>query len=274
MSLDLMIITNNSAIAKEAEEAGVERIFLDFELRGKKERQGGLDTHITDHSFEDIKKIKNHIVQADILTRINPIYENTENEIKKAIDFGTDIIMLPMFKKVNEVEKFIKLVDGQVKTSLLMETAAAMVRARKICQIDEIDEIHIGLNDMHLSMDLDFMFEVLSGGIVEYLSNIFKENNIRWGFGGIAKISEGDLPAEHILAEHIRLGSQMVILSRTFLERSKTVEELRDANFKKEVQKLRKKEKEIKNWSQEEFIHNKKVVANKVNKIVNKIRGE
>ena len=38
----------------------------------------------------------------------------------------------------------------------------------------------------------------------------------KFGFGGIARIGEGDLPSDNILGEHVRLGSQSVILSRTF----------------------------------------------------------
>ena len=37
-----------------------------------------------------------------------------------------------------------------------------------------------------------------------------------FGFGGIARLGEGLLPGRDVLAEHLRLGSQAVILSRTF----------------------------------------------------------
>jgi len=270
MAIKLMMITNNPGIAKEAEDAGVGRIFLDYEILGKEERQGHLDTHITDHEFEDIKLVKNELTESELLVRINPIHENTENEVEKAIDYGADIIMLPMFKTAAEVEQFIDIVDGRVETSLLLETAPAMVRADEICKIDGIDEIHVGLNDLHLSLDLDFMFELLSGGIVEYLADILKGHGYRWGFGGIAKIGEGELPAENILAEHIRLDSDMVILSRTFKGNCNNVNELREEiDLKKEVRKIREKEKEIRdNWTSEDFEENKLFVKSKVQEIV------
>jgi hypothetical protein len=234
MSINLMMITNKPKIALEAEKAGVDRIFLDYELRGKLERQGHLDTHITDHEFKDISEINKTISKSELLVRVNPIYKNSREEIDKAVKYGADIIMLPMFKTVSEVEKFINLVDGRVKTSLLLET-------------------------------------LLSGGIVDYLAEIFKKNNIRWGFGGIAKIGEGILPAENILAEHIRLGSEMVILSRTFKGNSSNINELKkEINLAEEIAKIRNKEKEIKNWSQTKFIENKKVVNEKVKMILDK----
>lgn len=39
------------------------------------------------------------------------------------------------------------------------------------------------------------MFELLSCGIVEYMTDKIKAKNIPFGFGGMAKIG-GDLPAE------------------------------------------------------------------------------
>lgn len=42
--LKLMYITNDSTVAKIAVDAGVDRIFIDMEVLGKVERQGGMDT--------------------------------------------------------------------------------------------------------------------------------------------------------------------------------------------------------------------------------------
>ena len=39
---------------------------------------------------------------------------------------------------------------------------------------------------------------------------------LRFGLGGIARLDEGLLPGRDVLAEHLRLGSGAVILSRTF----------------------------------------------------------
>ncbi len=44
----------------------------------------------------------------------------------------------------------------------------------------------------------------------------FKKAGIPYGFGGIAAIGKGELPAERIITEHYRLGSTRVILSRSF----------------------------------------------------------
>lgn len=267
-----MFITNDIEIAQEAESAGVDRIFIDCEYIGKLERQGHLDTHIGNHKLEDIIEIKKHIKKSKILTRINPIYENSKDEVEKAIAYGTDIIMLPMFKNTYEVEKFIYIVNGRVKTCLLLETSQALVRINDIVKIEGIDEIHIGLNDLHLSMGLTFMFELLSSGIVEYLGSIIKSEGIKWGFGGIARIGDGMLPAENIIAEHIRLGSKMVILSRTFHKKSRSIRDLKKAlDLKEEIAKIRNKELEIADWKTEQFEENRSIIKEKVRAICNRL---
>lgn len=54
--LKLMYITNDPAVAKIAADAGVDRIFIDMEVLGKAERQGGMDTVQSHHVPEDIAK--------------------------------------------------------------------------------------------------------------------------------------------------------------------------------------------------------------------------
>ena len=54
--LKLMYITNRPEIAEIAENAGVDRIFIDLEQIGKAERQEGMDTVQSLHSLDDIKK--------------------------------------------------------------------------------------------------------------------------------------------------------------------------------------------------------------------------
>ena len=219
--LKLMYITNNVDVAKIAENNGVDRIFVDLEVIGKKERQGGMDTVQSNHNFDDIKKIKNSINKSELLVRSNPIHYNSEEEINNIVNNGSDIIMLPYFKTTKEVEHFINLVNGRCKTMLLVETAEAVKSIDEILDIDGIDEIHIGLNDLHLDYKMKFMFELLVDGTVEYLCNKFKNKNIPYGFGGIAGIGEGTLPAENIIQEHYRLGSTRAILSRSFCNTDK-----------------------------------------------------
>lgn len=242
--LKLMLITNNVEIATHAVASGVDRLFVDLETRGKEERQGHLDTHRAEHTPDDVRRLRAALPDAEIMARINPLYAGSGDEIDALIAAGADYLMLPMFRTEQEVGGFLDLVDGRAGTTLLLETPQALVRIDEILEHRaRIDEIHVGLNDLHLGMGLDFMFELLSGGIVEYLAGKIRGSGIRFGFGGIACIGEGMVPAELVVGEHVRLGSEMVILSRAFHRQATTLAELNERlDLAAEVRKVRASE--------------------------------
>lgn len=251
MPLKLMYITNKPAIAQIAEAAGVDWIFVDMEFIGKDARQGGLDTVQNHHTFEDVKIIREAISKSQLLVRVNPIHEaltdypSSKDEIDAVINSGADIVMLPYFKTVEEVEKFISLVDGRAKTCLLLETAEAAMLIDEILKVPGIDMVHIGLNDLHLSLGMKFMFQLLTDGIVDNLANKIKARGIPFGFGGIARLDTGALPGKYVLKEHYRLGSSMVIVSRSFCNTDKItdMEEIKQI-FQTGIAEIRQLEKE------------------------------
>lgn len=227
MSLKLMYITNKPAVAAIAETAGVDWIFLDMEFIGKDARQGGLDTVQNHHTVQDVVNIKAAVKKAKVLVRVNPIhdalpnYPSSKDEIDASIKAGADILMLPYFKSVEEVRAFIGYVEGRAKTCLLLETAESAMLIDEILKVPGIDMIHIGLNDLHLSLGMKFMFQLLTDGIVENLANKIKAKGIPFGFGGIARLDTGAVPGKYVLKEHYRLGSSMVIVSRSFCNTDK-----------------------------------------------------
>lgn len=267
MALNLMYITNNPIIAKIAEKCGVNRIFIDMEYLGKEARQSGMDTVKLHHTIQDIEVIKSVLSIAKLLVRVNPIHKqnggiiSSKTEIDNAIQAGADIVMLPMVKSPEEAERFIDLVGSRAKTMLLIETAEANENIDKILEIDGIDEIHIGLNDMHLAYKKNFMFELLTDGTVERLCEKFYKKNIPYGFGGIARLGYGMLPAEKVITEHYRLGSTKAILSRSFCNANVVgdMEEL-EKLFKIELLKIRDFEKVVSNYSFDQFEANRQEV--------------
>lgn len=270
--MNLMYITNNVEVAKIAENAGVNTIFIDMEHIGKNRRQGNLDTVQNRHTIKDIQNIRNAISRARLLVRINPIHENTEAEVDAVIQAGADVIMLPWFHTAEEAQRFINIVDGRIKTVLLVESKTAIDNLDAILKVSNIDEMYIGLNDLSLSMGMKFMFQPMAEGIVESACEKIRNKNIPFGIGGIARIGEGDLPAEYIIREHYRLGSTSAILSRSFCNTDtindySKIEEI----FNIGIEEIRNLERECENASDEYFIENKKVLDGKINHIVKEL---
>lgn len=277
MALKLMYITNRTDVAMIAEHAGVDRIFVDMEYIGKAARQGGMDSVQNHHTVEDVKKLRSVLKTADLLVRVNPIHSATEEyssskeEIDQVISAGADIVMLPYYKTAAEVREFLGYVNKRARTMLLLETPEAVECLGEILQIPGIDEIHIGINDLSLGYGKTFMFELLADGTVERICQKIKATGIPYGFGGIAAIGTGTLPAEAILKEHYRLGSSMVILSRSFcnVNDDMSIDYIRE-KFETGVQCMRSFEAEIAVHSRY-FQENEALVSDRVGTIVQAI---
>lgn len=242
-SIDTMrffFITNSPATAAFAVACGVDRLFVDLEINGKVSRQGHLNTVISRHSFEDVAAVRRAAPETELMVRLNPVYEGSAGEVDRAIGLGADVLMLPMFHGVADVAVFTRLVRGRAKVNLLVETVGAMKALGAIVQVDGVDEIHIGLNDLHLELANAFMFEPLADGLVDAMAATVRSVGIPFGIGGVARAGEGLLPAEIILAEHARLGSTAAILSRTFHRNLPTPEAIvAEMDFSGEIAKLR-----------------------------------
>ena len=270
--LTLMYITNNPDVALIAQKYGVDRIWIDLEYKGKEERQKGLNSVKSKHTVQDIKNIAPLITTSKLLVRINPWDNDSVAEIEAVISAGADMIMLPMWKNVSEVASFLNVVKGRVPIILLLETKEAVDCLDNILHLSGIDEIHIGLNDLHLSYGYKFMFEPLANGLVENIINKISDAGIPYGFGGVARIGEGMLPAEKIIMEHYRLRSSMVILSRSFCnaEAIGDIAEVEDI-FSINLKKLRQFENSISDFNPDDFIKNQETVRSIVNKITSRI---
>lgn len=276
-----MYITNNPVTARIAQKAGVDRIWVDMEYIGKDQRQGGMDTVKNHHTVEDVKELRPIVTAAELLVRVNPLHEATDaysdsrSEIDAVIEAGADVVMLPMFRTAEEVRKFVSCVDGRAKVQLLVETAEAVENIDAILDVPGIDEIHMGLNDLHLAYRMDFMFELLCGDTIRKLCEKIRAKGIKYGFGGIARVGFGMLPAELIIAEHYHLGSTAAILSRGFCDANLVKDPMEIENiFIEGVRNIRRKEAEVAAFSEEQYQENLQTIREKVALLVEKRRQQ
>lgn len=273
--IDLFYITNNTEEAKIVDKLDIDWIFIDLETVGKKERQTGRNTVMSDHSISDVQKIRRVVNKTKILVRCNPIGSHSQKEIDEINKTsGIDAVMLPFFKTVKEVKMFIEYLDtSKVEPMLLIETISAIDNLSDILKIHPFKYVHIGLNDIHIERNTSFMFEPYADGLLKRIVNILKDNKVNFGIGGIGKIGSNLLPTpECVIIENTRLKSSGLILSRSFKGNfSKESKELFETKLTQSVIKFRKHEKYSKTLDEIQLLENYDLIKNDIIKVLENI---
>ena len=269
-----MLITNNPDVASIADGAGVDWVFIDLEKIGKEERQSGLDTVKSMHDVADIAPVRVTLSNASLVVRVNPLGRHSRQEIDEVIRAGADIVMLPYFKTAREAEDFVALVAGRTETCLLVETMEAVESIEEIVALDGIDYIHVGLNDIHIQRGTRFMFEFLSDGLMDQLAKIIKDSQIPFGFGGVGRTGTLKPTGAQILAEHSRLGSTGVILSRAFINID-AFDRLEDfgINLRDGIKDIRKCLKLLETMPDDYFERNRRICAQAIIEVATEMGG-
>jgi 2-keto-3-deoxy-L-rhamnonate aldolase RhmA len=263
--LDLIVITNDAFKANYITENGVGRIMIDLEKKNKDIRQLNKNTWISNHVIEDVAKIRKVLKNKNLIVRIESVINGGLDQVNNVLKNGADYIMLPMFRTVEEVKEFISHINGRAKSILLFETKESIENIDEILNIEGIDECYIGLNDLSISLGQKFLFESLTDGYLERVVDKFKAKNLKFGFGGIGSVSKGIIPAEKLIYEHRRLGSEMVILSRSFSPMLETDLSLFQIRFKDEIDKVLFHELKAVNMSHIELCDNLSLIKDKIN---------
>ncbi|MBG9387870.1 aldolase/citrate lyase family protein [Caenimonas aquaedulcis] len=258
--LELLQITNDPAFARRCDAQGHFRLFVDLERLGKAERQAGRNTFISVHQLDDVSRIRDAVKHSPLMVRVNPLNDGTASEVDAVIARGADLLMLPMFTTAAELQRFASLVDGRVPIVPLLETASALDCLGDWIATPGLQEAYVGLNDLHLSLGHRFMFEPLAMGLVDRVASAAHAQGLRFGFGGIARLDEGLLPGRDVLAEHLRLRSGAVILSRTF-------HRAQDGSFEDQVAQLRQAEAQLAARSAEQVEADRLRIADLIRRI-------
>lgn len=244
-----MLITGDPEVARYAVDCGVGRIFVDMEQLGKAERQPG-DTVKNSCTLADVDRVRKAVPDAQVLTRLDPWGDHSPGQIQGAIDAGTDLIMLPMFRTLAEIQSCANAIGGQARFMPLAEVPEALGIASEVALERGVDEVYLGLNDLRIARGGAFLFEPLADGEVDAFAAQVRQKP--FGFGGIAQVGGGLVDGARIVREHVRLGSSVVILSRDFHNRSATLEDFRTkVDLPTEIQRIREAEAEAMSWSAE-----------------------
>lgn len=262
--MKLCLITDKTEFALEAERCGVERIMLDLEREGKAQRQAGRKLFLSEHAVESVAKMKAVLRESSLVVRVNPPGRKSAAEIDEVVEGGADFVMLPYFHTPEEARDFVALVGGRARTILLVETRSAAEALPRIVKEAGVDEVHIGLNDLSISLGSRSIFEPVCDGTIERLAALLKKSGIPFGFGGIARPSNRGLPVdpEKVLAEQVRLKAGVGWLGRSF--RGGMEEERRPGELAREVNLIREAVRRWESATEEEFARNGEALRREV----------
>ena len=204
--------------ARLADAAGIDRIGVDLERLGKQERQRGLGTWVSPHVEADLDEVGRALTRAHLFARVNPLNPDSGREVESVLARGVKVVMLPMVKDAEAAARFAALIGGRATLVLLVEHVDALERLAEVVQVDGVDEVHLGLNDLALSLGLPNRWLVLAGELAAEAGAIVQAAGLRFGLGGIGRAGDEDLPvpADLVYAEYARTGARAALVSRSF----------------------------------------------------------
>ena len=204
--------------ARRPEEERVAAVVVDWEQRGKAERQLGAelrigtDTQIRADTPEDLARVRAAVL-APVICRINACGPDTAAEVALAAGLGADEVLVPMVRTPAEVEAVLAHAGGRVGVGILIETPEAVACARTLGTLP-LTRVYVGLMDLALQRGTSSIFTALTDGTVERVRD---EIAVPFGFGGLTVPGSGSpLPTELLLGEMARLRCDFSFLRRSF----------------------------------------------------------
>ncbi|MEO1550291.1 MAG: aldolase/citrate lyase family protein, partial [Pseudomonadota bacterium] len=185
-----ILITNQPEIAAYAADQGVNLVMLDLEVLGKADRQGHVDSWKSHHQIDELPALRAALPPGRLMVRINPLNPGSKAEIDAVVAAGADWIMVPMFRSAQELSALKALIAGRARLMPLVETVGALASISAWSALRP-DAVHFGLNDLHLELGSDFMFQPLADDTLAGPCAALRAEGIPFGIGGVAKAGEG-----------------------------------------------------------------------------------
>lgn len=212
--------TGDPELARRADAAGIDRVGVDLERLGKAKRQQGRGTWLSPHSERDLFVVGSALDRASLFARINPMHAGTPREVENALGAGTRVLMLPMVVDPSEAERFVAYVGGRARVVLLVEHIEGVRRLDQLVAVAGVQEVHIGLNDLALSLGLPNRWLALEDELLVTAGRVVRTAGLRFGLGGIARVDDTNLPipSDLVYAQYARTGATAALISRSFFD--------------------------------------------------------
>jgi len=209
----LFLFSTDAQLIQLAVQGGVAGIVVDWEHRGKAQRQAGFDTQISQETLEDLRRVR-RCTDACVVCRINPFGPWSRGEVEEAIDAGADEILLPMVRSPEEVEQVLAWVRERCGLGILIETLEAVNNCHDLARLP-LTRVYLGLQDLAIARGTPNPFRAIADGIVERVRRAF---HVPFGFAGLTLPEAGaPIPCRLLIAEMARLSCSFSFLRRSFL---------------------------------------------------------
>jgi hypothetical protein len=128
--------------------------------------------------------------------------------------------MLPYFCSASQAWQFANWVAGRAHVALLVETRAALEELPAIVRIEGVDEIMLGLNDLHIELGYSHPIAVAASDVAQRASEAVRSAGLIFGMGGLARPNDKSLAIDPdlVIARCTQLGAGSAWVSRSFLQ--------------------------------------------------------
>jgi hypothetical protein len=209
----LLLFSTDPVRIRAAVAAGIDAILVDWENRGKQQRQSEADTEINHDTLDDLRRVR-AATDARVICRINGYDpEITPGETAAAIEAGADELLLPMARAPEEVLRTLDLAGGRAGVGMLIETTDAVRRVEQFAALP-LTRVYVGLNDLAIERRTPNLFTAVADGTLEAVRRAF---SVPFGFGGLTLPERGwPVPCRLLIGEMARLGCSFSFLRRSF----------------------------------------------------------
>ena len=195
--------------------AGAAGVVVDWERRGKRRRQAGVDTQVNEDTPADLARVR-AATQGRVLCRVNGWGPWTPREIDVAVSLGSDEVLLPMVRSVDEVDAALEVVAGRCGLGILVETVDAVEAVERLVS-RPLSRVYLGLNDLMIDRGGRCLFAALVDGTADRVRAATVAAGRPFGVAGLTRPDAGHpVPCRLLAGELTRLGASFTFLRRSF----------------------------------------------------------
>ncbi len=213
--IELFAFSTDPALVRTVVESGAKGVVVDWERRGKRRRQAGVDTQVNGDTPADLAGVR-AATSGRVLCRVNRWGRWTPAEIELAASLGADEVLLPMVRSAEEIDAALAVVAGRCGLGILVETVDAVAAVADLVR-RPLSRVYLGLNDLMIDRGGRSLFAPLVDGTADRVAAAAAAAGLPFGVAGLTRPDAGHpVPCRLLMGEVCRLGASFTFLRRSF----------------------------------------------------------